>query len=176
MLSRDILEAEAPAKTKEPRVSVLLPTFNQAAFLRRAVRSLLLQTCSDWELLIVDDGSTDETPSFIAQLRTDLRVRTWRLPTNRGFAAALNYALGAVRAPLIAYMPSDDLYYPTHLASLMACLDEHPEAPLAYAGLRHHQRRTEVGPPEGFPLQLVQVMHRRSDERWWSAGNSSAMT
>lgn len=168
MLFRDSSQTDSTATTiaGEPQVSVLMPTFNQAAFLRRAVRSLLSQTYSDWELLIVDDGSTDETPSLIAQIRDDLRVRDWRIPVNGGFAGALNHALAAARAPLVAYLPSDDLYYPTHLGSLIACLDAHPDAPLAYAGVRYHQRRTEAGQVEGFPLQLVQVMHRRCEERW----------
>lgn len=161
------LPTDAPGIIADPpQVSVLLPTFNQAAFLRRAVRSLLLQTYSDWELLIIDDGSTDETPSLIAQFRNDLRVRDWRIRVNGGFAAALNHALAAARAPLIAYLPSDDIYYPQHLASLVACLNAHPDALLAYAGLRYHQRRIELGQPEGFPLQLVQVMHRLGEERW----------
>ncbi len=168
MLFSDRPQHDASAKTvaHKPQVSVLLPTFNQATFLRRAVRSLLLQTCSDWELLIVDDGSTDETPSLIAQFRTDPRVRDWRMPANEGLGVALNHALAAARAPLIAYLPSDDFYYPTHLASLIACLDAHPDASLVYAGLRYHQRRIDLGQIEGFPLQLVQVMHRVGNERW----------
>jgi len=130
------------------------------------VRSLQAQTYSDWELLIIDDGSTDETPSLIAQSRSDPRVRDWRIPLNGGLGAALNHGLAACIAPLVAYLPSDDFYYPMHLASLVTCLKANPQATLAYSGLRFHQRRTAPGQIEGFPIQLVQVMHRKGEERW----------
>ncbi|HEU5423902.1 MAG TPA: glycosyltransferase family A protein, partial [Nitrolancea sp.] len=143
-----------------------MPTFNQAAFIRRALDSLLAQVLEDWELVIVDDGSTDETGSVLAPYREDRRVRYRRLERNRGLGAALNLGLSLARAPLVAYLPSDDVYYRDHLASLACTLDRHPTAALAYAGVRHFYNRTVVGRIEGYPLQLVQVMHRRTEDRW----------
>ncbi len=144
-----------------------MPTFNQASFLCRAVHSLRAQSLSNWELLIIDDGSTDETASLIAEYGVDPRIRTWRMEKNGGVSRALNFALSAARGALIAYLPSDDIFYRDHLASLFACLESHPETSLVYSGIRFHQRRTEPGGRiGGFPLQLVQVMHRRTDERW----------
>lgn len=143
-----------------------MPTYNQSAFLRRAVESLLAQTHSNWELLIVDDGSSDGTPSIIDEYRREPRIRDWRIPKNGGFPQALNLAMEAARAPYIAYLPSDDFYYPGHLASLLATLTADHAAFLAYSGLRFHQRRREAGQIPGFPLQLVQVMHRTTKERW----------
>lgn len=150
----------------EPQVSVLMPTYNQASFLHRAVHSLLAQTCRNWELLIIDDGSTDQTPELVSALRGDARIRDWRLPENVGLGRALNIGLAAARAPFIAYLPSDDIYDPDHLASLLAFLQAHPEALLAYSGLRFHQRRRELGQAPGFSLQLVQVLHHHGQERW----------
>ncbi len=158
--------SDTPSDVSKPQVSVLMPTYNQAAFLRRAVRSLLTQTFSNWELLIADDGSSDETPALIAQYRTDPRIRDWRFEENGGVARALNFAFTEARAPLVAYLPSDDIYYPGHLASLLALLASRPEACLAYSGVRFHERRMEAGQIPGFPLQLVQVMHRRAEQRW----------
>jgi len=143
-----------------------MPTFNQAAFLRRALTSLLAQTYTNWELLIIDDASSDETSALLASYQTDARVRTWRMEHNGGFCRALNLGLEAARTSRIAYLPSDDFYYPDHLASLMTHLDTHPDACLAYSGLRFHQRATVPGQIPGFPLQLVQVMHRRTADRW----------
>lgn len=143
-----------------------MPTFNQAAFLRRAVTSLMKQTLSNWELLVVDDGSNDETASVIAEYATDPRIRTWRLPENGGFGQALNSVMAEAQSQHIAYLPSDDFYYPNHLRSLLATLQAHPEACLAYSGLRFHHRRMEAGQIPGFPLQFVQVMHKRVNERW----------
>jgi len=160
------LDSETATGILKPQISVLMPTYNQAAFLRRAVSSLLGQSYTNWELLIVDDGSSDDTPSLIAQYRTDPRIRDWRLEENGGFPRALNFGLAKAQAPRIAYLPSDDFYYPGHLASLLACLDSQPDACLAYSGARFHQKWTAAGQIPGFPLQLVQVMHRRSAERW----------
>jgi glycosyltransferase involved in cell wall biosynthesis len=150
----------------EPQISVLMPTYNQASFLRRAVHSLLAQTHTDWELLIIDDGSTDDTPALIAELRTDARIRDWRFDENRGLGYALNWGLAAARSPLLTYLPSDDLYFPHHLEYLKDYLEAHPDASLAYSGVRFHLRRTESGQIPTYPLQLVQVMHRRGAERW----------
>jgi len=157
------------------RVSVLMPTFNQASFLSRALDSLGAQTLTDWELMIVDDGSTDDTAAVIAPHLVDTRIRLTRLPENRGMGVALNVALARAQAPLIAYLPSDDIYYADHLAALADCLDANPDAPLAYSGAKHEfrvpgkgvlQDSTAPGQMEGYPLQLVQVMHRRTGERW----------
>ena len=157
------------------RVSVLMPTFQQAHFIRRAVESLLAQTMADWELVVVDDGSLDETRREVTPYLADARIHYHRLDWNQGLGAALNYALARARASLIAYLPSDDVYYADHLASLATSLDLHPEAVLAYSGVKHEFRvpgkgvlanRTSTGQIEGYPLQLVQVMHRAADARW----------
>ncbi len=150
----------------EPRVSVLMPTFNQAAFIRRALESLRAQTFVDWELVIVDDGSTDATQEIIASYLSDERIRYIRLASNHGLGAALNVATALARAELIAYLPSDDVYYADHLAMLATCLEGDPAAALAYSGIRHHYNRVATGQIDGYSLQLVQVMHRRTSERW----------
>ncbi len=150
----------------DPRVSVLMPTYDQASFLPRAVESLKTQTLSAWELIVVDDGSPDDTREALAPYLDDPRVSYHRFPCNEGLGRALNYALDAARAPLIAYLPSDDVLYRDHLASLVAALDADPDAVLAYSGVRHHYNKTSTGAVEGYPLQLVQVAHRRRSERW----------
>lgn len=153
-----------------PRVSVLMPTFNQERFIRRAIDSLYGQTLDDWELVIVDDGSTDGTHDTIRPYLLDTRLRYERLPRNEGMGAALNVALGWARGELIAYLPSDDVYYADHLQTLIECLDRHPDAVLAYSGVRHHYNRYSAGQIEGYPLQLVQVMHRPAGFKLRPAG------
>jgi hypothetical protein len=86
--------------------------------------------------------------------------------SNRGLGAALNEALSRARSALIAYLPSDDVYYAAHLESLVRHLEEHPESVLAYSGVRHHYNRQAAGQIDGYGLQLVQVAHRRAPERW----------
>lgn len=158
-----------------PRVSVLMPTYLQAPFICRAIESLLAQTLSDWELLMVEDGSPDQTYAMIDSYLPDARIHYHRLPSNRGLGAALNYALRRATAPLIAYLPSDDIYYADHLASLVDLLGLYPQAVLAYSGVKYEYRvpgkgvlldGTTFGQIEGYPLQLVQVLHRATDDLW----------
>jgi glycosyltransferase involved in cell wall biosynthesis len=147
-------------------VSVLLPTFEQAAFIGRAMDSLFAQSLGDWEAIVIDDGSRDGTVTALEPWLKDERVRLLRFERNGGLGRALNAGLDLARAPLIAYLPSDDLFYREHLASLVALLDQTPGAVLAHSGLRHAYNRYAEGAIPGSCLQLVQCMHRRVDLRW----------
>lgn len=149
-----------------PRVSVLVPTFEQAAFLPRALASLRAQTLADWEAIVIDDGSEDDTQEVLAPWLDDPRLRLVRHARNEGLGRALNLGLDLARAGLVAYLPSDDLFYREHLAQLAHALEEDSGAVLACAGMRHHYNRSSTGAPPGAGLQLVQCMHRRSDLRW----------
>lgn len=153
-------------QTTPPQVTVLMPTYQQARFIARALDSLQAQTLTDWEAIVVDDGSTDGTAEVMASYLTDTRIRFYRLGENKGLGHALNAGLAKAKSSLIAYLPSDDVVYQDHLQSLKACLDEQPEAVLAYSGVRHHYNRETEGQIEGSPLQLVQCMHRKSVPRW----------
>ena len=149
-----------------PRVSVVMPTYGHAAFIGRALESILAQTLRDWELLVVDDGSPDGTDRIVEPYLEDARIRYRRLERNEGLGVALNEGSDAARAPLLGYLPSDDVYHEEHLATLVALLEAHPEAVLAYSGVRHHYNRYSEAAPPGEPLQLVQVVHRRVGRRW----------
>src|SRR3954454_2353867 len=151
---------------ERPQVSVVMPTWGQAAFIRRAIESLLGQSFANWELLIVDDASPDDTASVALPYLIDERVRYLHLPHNQGLGAALNAGVNEARSELIAYLPSDDIYHAGHLADLVATLDAQPDAVLAFSGVRHHYNRYADGQVDGESLQLVQVMHRATDERW----------
>jgi glycosyltransferase involved in cell wall biosynthesis len=149
-----------------PRVTVLMPTFKQASFIRRAIDSLLAQTLNDWELIILDDGSPDQTVELVQSYLEDARIQYRRWDENRGLGAALNAGLELSSSPYIAYLPSDDVYHADHLESLVGCLDDHPEAVLVYSGVRYNYNRYTESVVEGLGLQLVQVAHRWVDQRW----------
>jgi glycosyltransferase involved in cell wall biosynthesis len=149
-----------------PLVSVLMPAHAHAHFICRAVESLRAQTLTHWELIVVDDGSPDDTRGALGPYLGDPRIRYERLSRNVGLGAALNCAMDLAHGQLIAYLPSDDVLYAAHLRSLQACLEAHPEAVLAFSGVRHHYNRSANGIIDGYPLQLVQTMHRRTTQRW----------
>jgi glycosyltransferase involved in cell wall biosynthesis len=104
-----------------PKVSVVLPTHNREAMLPTAIRSVLDQTLSDLELIVVDDGSTDDTP-VVVEAFADPRLRYVRLDRRRGAARARNAGLERVHGDLIAFQDSDDEWLPGKLESQVALL------------------------------------------------------
>ncbi|MDB5178072.1 MAG: glycosyl transferase [Patescibacteria group bacterium] len=112
-----------------PAVSVILPVYNGAASIAEAVGSVLNQTFPDFELIVVDDGSTDGTQKALIPFKSRLTVlRTDPI----GYGAAINAALRYSRGRYIAFITSEDLWEPSKLAQQVAFLDEHPDAALVY--------------------------------------------
>ncbi len=114
---------------KTPRVSVVLPTYNHAQFLPQAVGSVLAQTFADFELIIVNDGSTDHTRDYLATI-TDTRVRVVN-QENQRLPRALNNGFAAARGGLLAWTSADNYCAPVFLEALVAALDAHPDAGMA---------------------------------------------
>lgn len=112
---------------RPPQVSVILPVRDGARWLREAVDSVLAQTLSDLELLVIDDGSADATPAILDEIRArDPRVIVVR-QNREGLVAALNRGLAQARAPLIARLDADDVALPGRLARQCDELRAHPE-------------------------------------------------
>ena len=104
-----------------PPVSVVLPAFNRAASIAGALESVLRQTWRDFELIVVDDASTDGTREAVAAVR-DPRLRLLASPANRGAAAARNLGIAAARGDWVAFQDSDDEWLPLKLEKQMARL------------------------------------------------------
>ena len=107
-------------------VTVLLPVYNGERFLRKAIESILNQTFSDFELLIIDDGSSDSTLNII-QSYSDPRIRLFQNNKNLGLIATLNKGLSLAKGKYIARMDADDISHPSRLAKQFAYLSRHPE-------------------------------------------------
>lgn len=119
-----------------PRVSVVMPFFESARFIAEAIESVLAQRYDAWELLLVDDGSTDgsaEIARAYAARHPD-RIRCLEHPgrANRGPGAARNLGFRAARGELLAMLDADDVYLPNKLEEQVALLDAHPEAGMLY--------------------------------------------
>ncbi|HWZ60408.1 MAG TPA: glycosyltransferase [Gemmatimonadaceae bacterium] len=116
-------------------VSVVIPTYNRADLLPRAIESALSQTAPPAEVVIVDDGSTDDTPATLARYveRHAGRVRVLRIP-NGGVARARNAGIAAARSAWVALLDSDDEWVPSKLAVQMAALAERPDAGWSCSG------------------------------------------
>lgn len=109
-----------------PRVTVFIPVYNRQHYITTAVDSILAQTFEDFELLIVDDGSTDATLEVLASYQ-DPRLRIECNPRNLGIPATRNRGLELARGEYIALLDSDDISWPNRLARQVATLDRHPE-------------------------------------------------
>lgn len=113
--------------THVPRVSVLIPAYNAADFLQEAVESVLSQTMDDLELIVLDDGSTDNTRAILERLAaTDPRMRVISRP-NKGASQSRNELIEAARAPILAMMDADDICMPDRLERQLARLEADPE-------------------------------------------------
>lgn len=114
-----------------PKVSVYIPTYNYGAYLQQSVESVLKQNYDDWELIIVDDGSTDETQSVLAQFKGNTKVRIYH-QENLGLTKANNKAIEAARGKYVMRLDADDYLDENALLVLANALDCKPEVALVY--------------------------------------------
>lgn len=117
-----------------PKVSIIMPCFNAEAHLGTSVESVLKQTFTDWELVMVDDGSTDSTWQTLEKLAaTDARIRIFH-QANAGAAAARNRALRESHGVYTAFLDADDTWDPEFLEAMVTALDTNSDAGIAYCG------------------------------------------
>jgi glycosyltransferase involved in cell wall biosynthesis len=117
---------------RAPRVSVVVPVYNRGKYIHETISSVLAQTFRDFEVIAVDDGSTDESRSVLEAFGEAIRVLEHPNRTNRGQSASINLGLRAARGELIAILDSDDVWLPEKLATQVKFLDAHPEVGLVY--------------------------------------------
>jgi len=110
---------------RPPHVSVLITTYNAAGFIAETINSVLSQSFRDFELVVVDDGSTDETLAILAGF-ADPRLHVLRTPRNLGVVGARNFGYRLLRGPYVATLDHDDLWRPTRLEQGVAILDAQP--------------------------------------------------
>lgn len=109
---------------KNPLVTVIMPAYNAAGFIQQAIESVLCQTVSDLELLVIDDGSADETRQTVEQLcARDCRVHLLINEKNRGAGGTRNRGLELSKSPYTALLDSDDYWHPRLLERLIGCLE-----------------------------------------------------
>ncbi|MEI9978134.1 MAG: glycosyltransferase family A protein [Edaphobacter sp.] len=127
-------------------VDVIIPAFNAAKYLPAAIESVISQTFEDWQILLVDDGSTDNTAEVVAPFldRLGSKIRFIK-QNNRGVSAARNTAIQASTAEFLALLDADDLWLPCRLSESLKILAERPQAGLAYSLLTHIDSEGRLG-------------------------------
>lgn len=115
-----------------PKVSVIIPTYNRAHYIRETIDSVLAQTYPDYEIIVVDDGSTDKTAEVLKHYNG--RIRYYCFPENKGISAARNFAIEQARGKYIAFLDDDDLWMPEKLEKQVAVLENNPELAFVCSG------------------------------------------
>jgi len=127
-----------------PKVSVIIPTYNRLPVLKEAVDSVLVQDFEDFELIVVDDGSTDGTPEEVKKYGG--RVKLLQHLENRGVSATRNRGILHAKGKYIAFLDSDDLWVKGKLKAQVSFLDDNPQYPLCYADEIWIRRGKRVNP------------------------------
>jgi glycosyltransferase involved in cell wall biosynthesis len=156
-----------------PLISIVMPVYNGALYLADALATVSSQTLTDWELIVVDDGSMDTTPDILKAAAADDRRRVIR-QANAGLAAARNRGLAEAGAPHLAFLDVDDRWHPSYLAEMVSALDRTPASVAAFAGWRCID---DAGRP--LPQQMLlspeQTARLRADLCWRNAILPSAV-
>lgn len=139
-----------------PKVSVLMPVYNGATYLREAIDSILAQTFVDFEFLIINDGSTDLSETIIASY-DDSRIKYLKNDHNRGLVNTLNLGIEAAQGEYIARMDADDISLPARFATQVAFLDQQPNVGACGTGYRYfgevnEEKLLPSDPQEAFVL------------------------
>jgi glycosyltransferase involved in cell wall biosynthesis len=136
-----------------PLFSIVLPTYNRAYVLWRAIQSVLAQTERRWELLVIDDGSTDDTPRLLEEFR-DVRIRTF-FTAHQGASASRNFGVRQARSAYVAYLDSDNTWRAEFLTRMLHAVRQHNDGVLWYCG-----QNTTIWERDGagqWTLQRVKV-------------------
>lgn len=158
---------EAFALMKPKAVSVVIPAYNAARYIKQAIDSVLAQSYREYEIIVVDDGSTDETPVIAQQFGDAIRcIRQ----SNRGLSAARNTGIKNARAEIIALLDSDDLWEPQFLERMVYHLNLHPEAAGIYCGFQYINSKGEVVGEPSLKIVPPELFHATmSDDGNWLA-------
>lgn len=139
---------------KTPGVSVVIATYNRARYIAETLDSVIGQTYQDFEVIVVDDGSTDDTRGIVERYHPRI---DYIYQNNRGPSAARNLGVRRARGAWVAIQDSDDLSTPNHLSALYGYAQEHPNCGMvfgngAYLGGEEHNRKTIIPPSKGRRL------------------------
>ena len=162
------MTAAAPS---DRTVTVVLPTYNRAPFLPDAIGSITAQEHQDWQLVVVDDGSTDDTREVLETLLRDVpRPARVIVQRNTGSAGARNAGLDQVSGEYVAFLDSDDLWLPHHLARCVSALEREPAVDWVYGACRIEDAASgrvieaDTFRPQGAPRPFMQLHARRAGD------------
>lgn len=140
-----------------PLVSIIIPTYNRASLISETLHSVVNQTYKNWELIIIDDGSEDNTKNVIETFR-DPRIITLRIPHSGIFGKVRNEGLKISRGEFIAFLDSDDLWMPHKIETQLQLLFDHPEAAFVFSNVELFGSEAGKSPPDYIDLYVGNVL------------------
>ena len=174
----ELLERQRPlhcrsGNPKQPRVSVVVKSFNHEEYIRHCIQSVLNQTFQDFELIVTDDASTDDTVAVVESFADD-RIKLERLPHNLGISGAMNAAISRASGEYVAILNSDDWALPDRLERQVAFLDTNPDVGLVFGMPTFVDDRDEL--TNGFndfrvPLSFPDFSRRTWLRHFFFSGN-----
>jgi glycosyltransferase involved in cell wall biosynthesis len=149
--------------SKTPAISVVLPTHNGSRYIDQSIKSVVDQTFRDWEMIVVDDASTDDTPAMVDQwAAADQRIKVVHLVKNRKLPGALNEGFAQAQGDFHTWTSDDNWYHPEAFAGMFALLQREPDVSIVHAdnvGVNQYGKviaRVEVGPAEElYAMNLI---------------------
>lgn len=141
-----------------PKISVILPTYNGGATLADAVRSILNQSFQDFELIVVDDSSSQDISSVLKGFETSEKLHYLRNPVNSGLAASINAGIRASRGRYVARMDDDDYSVRTRLEEQVAFLDANPDVDVVGAGVAFYDKELNYIRDHLFPTNHYEIV------------------
>ncbi|MGG2043161.1 glycosyltransferase family 2 protein [Burkholderia gladioli] len=161
------------ATIKNPTVSVVLPVYNGKAYLGEMLDSISLQQFRDFEVVVVDDGSSDDSWSLLTEWasRQEFHVKLQRKPLNFGVCAALTDATSLAAGKYIAQIGQDDIWLPGHLASLVDALDSNYDASAAFARVAYIDAHSAARDASVFKHARIEEVEAETLLAWLTSGN-----
>lgn len=159
-----------------PKVSVIVPSFNHAVYITQAVESVLAQTFQDWELLISDDASTDDTLERLKPYQTHTKIRIFPQRVRLGAVQQIHFLVEQVQGEYIALLNSDDYWFPTKLEEQVAFLTANPQVEACFTQAIMVNEAGQELSEQDFPLAKLFFQPNRTRAEWlrniWHCGNS----
>ncbi len=140
-----------------PTVSIIMATYNRSNYVGEAIESVLAQDFKDWELVLVNDGSTDDTEEIVrSYTQVDPRIRYFRKENERNLALVRNFGLARAKGDFVAFLDDDDRWLPNKLSRQISLMEFHPEIGMCYTRFQvYRSDETGLVPTKSFPEFLA---------------------
>ncbi|QJD85499.1 glycosyltransferase family 2 protein [Cohnella herbarum] len=156
---------------ESPLVSILMPIYNDTAYLFESIRSILSQTYLGLELIVVDDGSDEDVAAIVRRFNYDSRLKYYRTAINRGLPNALNYGISKASGSLMGWTSADNMAHPRWLERMVETISAHPEASAIYSDYYHMDKNGLVIETKRMPAYKLNGLQNGGPSFLWRSSS-----